>query len=147
MANLCFRTILHGEVLLGDDWPNPARLNWYSSPFDLSGFVDRPALLLMEIRGVDEKENFVTINAPDQAALNGLDTADAAAVLDDKFVGRILRNKSDDAWALTIFRVKAELKATGNVLGIHSRNAGGGLTGNRDDFAICRIFLLYTGSD
>jgi len=142
MANLCFRTIREGSETLNDAAPN-----FYSSAFNLTGFVDRTALLLMEISGVEFTNNFVTINAPDHAALNGLTTDNAAAVLDDKFVGRILPSGDNANWAMTIFRVKPELLAAGNVLGVHARNSGGGTSGNRDDFKIARAFLIYTGSD
>lgn len=142
MANLCFRTIREGSVTLNDAAPN-----FYSSSFDLSGFVDRPAILLMEVSNVEFGDNFVTINAPDHAALNGLTTDNAAAVLDEKFVGRILPSGDNTNWSLTIFRVKPELKATNNVLGVHSRNSSGATSGNRDDFKIARAILIYTGSD
>lgn len=142
MANLCFRTIKEGSVTLNDAAPN-----FYSDVFNLSGFVDRPALLLMEVSNVEFENNFVTINPPDHAALNGLSTDNAKAVLDDKFVGRILPSVENTSWSLTIFRVKPELTAANNVLGVHSRNTSGGASGNRDDFKIARVFLIYTGSD
>jgi hypothetical protein len=148
MANLCFQRIQPVAQNVGDD--NGAVPDVYFNPFNLSGLVDKPALLLMQVRNVEFDHNFVSINHMDQVdrqALNGLTTGNAAAVLDDNFVDRILPSGDNQDWTLAIFRVKSVLRPTGNVLGIHSRNASGGTSGNRDDFRVDRIFLIYSGSD
>jgi hypothetical protein len=148
MANLCFQRIQPVAQNVGDD--NGAVPDVYFNPFSLSGFVDKPALLLMQVKNVEFDHNFVSINHTDQVdrqALNGLTTGNAAAVLDDNFVDRILPSGDNQDWTLAIFRVKSVLRATGNVLGIHSRSSSGGTSGNRDDFRVDRIFLIYSGSD
>lgn len=139
MAFLRFKLIREGSVNLKDDKPN-----WYGG-FPLLDLVDESALLMMQISGVQYAHNFVTINAPNQAALDGLDTDDAIAVLEDKFVGKILPCDATN-WSMAHFRVKAELQSPFSTLGVHSRNASGGTSGNPDDFKICRVYLLYPAS-
>jgi hypothetical protein len=148
MANLCFRAITPVAQNVGDE--AGAVPDVYFSPFNLFGLVDKAALLLMEIRGVELGNNFVSMNHQDQVdrpTLNGLTTDNAAGVLDENFVDRILPSGDNQNFALTILRVRPVLRPTGNVLGVHSRNSSGGTTGNRDDFRVDRIFLIYSGSD
>ena len=145
MANLCFQRITPVAQNVND-----GNANVYFTAFNLAGLVDKPALLLMEVQGVEFGHNFVTMNHQDQVdrpTLNGLTTDSAAGVLDENFVDRILPSGDSSNFALTIFRVKPVLKATGNILGVHTRNSSGGTDGNRDDFRVDRIFLLYSGSD
>jgi hypothetical protein len=148
MANLCFQRIQPVAKVVGDD--AGAVPDVYFNPFNLSGLVDKAALLLMEVRNVEFAHNFVSMNHQDQVdrpTLNGLTTDNAAGVLDENFVDRILPSGDNQNFALTIFRVKPVLRATGNILGVHSRNSGGGTSGNSDDFTVDRIFLIYSGSD
>jgi hypothetical protein len=151
MANLCFKAITPVAQNVGDDPGTGAVANLYFRPFSLSGLVDRnPALLLMEIRGVEFSNNFVSMNHQDQVdreTLQGLTTDNAAGVLDENFVDRILPSGDNQNWALTLLRVNPVLRPTRNILGIHSRNSTGGTTGARDDFRVDRIFLIYSGSD
>jgi hypothetical protein len=145
MANLCFQRITPVAQNVND-----GNANVYFTPFNLAGFVDKAALLLMEIQGVEFDHNFVTMNHEDQVdrnTLNGLSTDSAAGVLDENFVDRILPSGGSTDFALTIFRVKPILRATGNILGVHTRNSSGDTSGNRDDFRVDRIFILYSGSD
>jgi hypothetical protein len=150
MANLGFKVI---PLLAGNEQGpvtlNQSRPNFYSQPFNLSGFLDLPALLFMETQGITLIRNFVTINAPDHQTLNNMSPDDAARVLGDKFVGQLLPAASP-GWFLRMFPVKAELVAEGNILGIHSRNPSGGIGdigGPIDDFLISRVVLIYSASD
>lgn len=141
MAKLWFKRILNSSVILSDAAPN-----WYSSAFTLPGLVDDRALLMMHTNNVHYDNNFVTINAPDRAAVNGADRATVQAFLDDKFVGTLLR-QTEGGWTQTTMRVEAELVAGNNTLGIHCRNQNGGTDGNRDDIAVQRIYILYPKAD
>jgi hypothetical protein len=145
MANLCFKRITPVAQNVTDEQPNV-----YFNEFGLSGLVDKTALLLMQVKSVEKGKNFVSINHTDQvdtATLNSLTTDNAIGVLDDNFVDVILPTGDNNNWALQIFRVKDVLRPSGNVLGVHSRNSSGGTSGDRDDFRVDRIFLIYSGSD
>jgi len=66
---------------------------------------------------------------------------------EDYFVDRIIENDSD-IWNLQIVRVPSGgLRAADNILGIHSRNANGEAAGDRNNFSVARIFLIYFGSE
>jgi hypothetical protein len=148
MANLCFQRIQPVAQNVGDEAGSVTDV--YFHPFTLPGLVDKTALLLMEIRHVQFGHNFVSMNHKDKIdkpTLNDSTTGDAAGVLEENFVDRILPSGGDPNWTLTIFRVKPVLKPTGNILGVHSRDSSGGTSGNRDDFRVDRIFLIYSGSD
>lgn len=146
MANLTFRSILaSGSRGLGEGAGSGGvdRFDLFIENIDLSGFQDIPALLLLAATDVDNGKNFITLNAP--AGVTGQSYEDARD--EDYFVGRILENPSD-TWILQIARVASgKLNAANNVLGIHSRNADGEPAGNRDNFAVARIFLVYFGSE
>jgi hypothetical protein len=145
MAGLTFQSILAtGSRELGDaKGPGGAGVfDCFLDPFDLPDFVDRPALLILATRNVKLENNFITINAPYEVGSLGHE----AAKEKDYFVWNVLPNPGE-TWVLQMHQVPAgRLRATHNVLGIHTRNEKGQQARVRDDFAVARIFLVYFAS-
>jgi hypothetical protein len=154
MANLTFRSIMaSGSKALGEgtgpggadrfDLILPEDPNDPKKGFDLSGFVDGAALLFLMTQGNNAKLNFITLNAP--TSVSGQSYQDAKD--EAYFVDRIIENDSD-IWNLQIVRVPSgRLTVADNKLGIHSRNTNGEVAGDRDNFSVARIFLIYFGSE
>ena len=145
MAGLTFQSILAtGSREVGDaKGPGGAGVfDYFLDSFDLPDFVDHPALLILATKNVKLEKNFITINASDE--VRSLDHEDARQK--DYFVWRVLPNPSD-TWVLQMHQIPAgRLRATQNVLGIHTRNEKGQQARVRDDFAVARIFLVYFAS-
>jgi hypothetical protein len=146
LAGLTFQSILAtGSRELGDGkGPGGEGLfNLLVDNINLPGFVDRPALLILATRNVNLDKNFITVNAPAEAADQSYDEAKER----DYFIWRILPNPSD-TWVLQMHMIPGgKLKATDNTLGIHTRNEVGKQARVRDAFAVARIFLLYFASE
>jgi hypothetical protein len=146
VAGLTFQSILAtGSRELGDGkGPGGEGLfNLFLDDISLPGFVDRPALLILATRNVNLDKNFITVNAPAEAADQSYDEARDR----DYFIWRILPNPSD-IWVLQMHLVPGgKLKATNNKLGIHTRNEEGKQARVRDAFSVARIFLFYFGSE
>ncbi len=146
-ASLTFRTILSNNqvIAVGNE---AGQNNWYSNSFHLDNVVSSlPALLLFEVNEVNEKYNFVTINADgrERTQINNGNYRSASA--SRNFVGSILPHPQSDGWSLVVLRVPENLlRNNNNVLGIHSRTDSGDPTGNTDDFKVTRAFLLYFSS-
>ena len=145
MANLAFQAILatgHREM---GEFQGPEKQAVYDVLFkdiDLPGFVDHPALVVLAAKNVDYEKNFITINAPPEALDQSYDEVRNAGY----FVWRVLPNPSD-SWILQIHQIDGHhLKATGNVLGIHSRDIDGERAGVHDTFSVARLFILYSSS-
>lgn len=151
MANLTFRSILsRGSRRLGDNNLTPDVFDVFFDDINLSGFVNLPALLIVAARGVKFEKNFITVNAPNGVTSQSYEEAQE----EDYFVSNMLRTPetsnttSENGWTLQIHRIGSDkLRATGNVLGIHTRNKDGETEGGRDNFDVARIFLLYFGSE
>ena len=146
VAGLAFQSILAtGSRELGDG-KGPGGEGLFNLLFDninLPGFVDRPGLLILATRNVTLDKNFITVNAPAEAADQSYDEAKGR----DYFIWRILPNPSD-TWILQMHMIPSgKLKATNNTLGIHTRNEAGNQARVRDAFAVARIFLLYFASE
>lgn len=145
MASLAFQAILAtGHREMGESL-GPERKPIYDVLFkdiDLPGFVDHPALVVLAVRNVDYEKNFITINAPPEALDQSYDEARNSGY----FVWRVFPNPSD-SWILQVHQIDGnKLKATGNVLGIHSRDINGEHAGLCDAFAVARLFVLYYSS-
>lgn len=145
MANLAIQAILatgHREM---GEFQGPEKKSVYDVLFpniDLPGFVAQPALIVLAVRNVDYEKNFITINAPPEAIDQSYDEVRGSGY----FVWRILPNPSD-SWILQVHQIEgSKLKATGNVLGIHSRDIDGGRAGIHDTFSVARLFMLYSSS-
>ena len=145
MANLTFRSILPtGQRLLGEgQGPDGGdRFDVFIDNIDLSQFEDEAALLVLAARAVDNGRNFITVNAPPEVSRQSEEDAQSETY----YVGRVLENPSE-TWIPQVVRIApGKLRASNNVLGIHTRNGDGVPAGNRDDFAVARIFLIYFGS-
>jgi hypothetical protein len=145
VAGLTFQSILAtGSQELGDaKGPGGAGLfDLFFNNIDLPGFLDRPALLLLATRNVDLDMNFISVNAPAEVTTQSYEQAKEQ----DYFVWRILPNPSD-TWILQTHMIPGgKLKATGNAIGIHTRNEQGRQARVRDTFAVARIFIVYHGS-
>ena len=145
MAGLTFQSILAtGSKELGDaKGPGGAGVfDLFFENIDLPGFVDLPALIILAVKSVDLQKNFITINAPPEVVQQGFDEVQNR----DYLVWRVLPNPSD-TWVLQMHQIApGKLKATGNVLGIHTRNEKGQQARTRDDFAVARLFLVYHAS-
>lgn len=144
MANLTFRTIkASGSTAV--------KGNFYFENINLSNFVDLPALLVIMTRNVDFENNFITINAAKTEVWHKSYTE---ATTQGYFVARILSNPSS-TWIPQLHRIDAgKLKATGNILGIHTREQAGGVyhgdlgpATTHDEILITRLFLAYFGSE
>jgi hypothetical protein len=146
MANLTFQSVLAtGSREIGDaKGPKGAGMfDLFFDNIDLPGFVDHPALLLLATKNVVLDKNFITINAPPEVTRQSFEEASNAA----HFVWRVLPNPSD-IWILQVHQIPAgRLKATDNVLGIHTRNEKGQPARVRDNFAVARVFLVYSASE
>jgi hypothetical protein len=142
MSNLSFQSILStGSRELGDaKGPGGAGIfDLFFENIDLPGFVDRPALIYLATRNVNLEKNFITINAPADVINRGYEEVKNA----DCFVWRVLPNPSD-TWVLQMHQIEAgRLKATNNVLGMHTRNETGEQARVRDSFAVARVFIMY----
>jgi hypothetical protein len=143
MAGLAFQAILAtGSRALGDaKGPGGEGIfDVFFENIDLPGFVASPALLVLSARNVDLENNFITINAPPEVKYQSFDEANSAGY----FVWRVLPNPSD-TWILQVHQVGSEkLRATGNVLGIHTRNTKGEQARVRDSFSVARLFIVYS---
>jgi hypothetical protein len=146
MAGLTFQSILAtGSRELGDaKGPGGAGVfDLFFENIELPGFVDRPALIILAASSVDHQKNFITINAPPEVVQQSFDEVQNR----DYFVWRVLPNPGD-TWVLQMHQIgPGKLKATGNVLGIHTRNENGEQARTRDDFAVARLFLVCHGSE
>ena len=149
MANLAFRSILAGGSRDLGEGAGPRgndRFDLQFRTFGLSEFVDLPALLVLATKKVNLEWNFITINAVPDGWVDAIESSFEDASDEDWYLGRILPNPSD-TWILQVHRVPSgKLKAANNVLGIHSRNKNGEPAGNRDNFSVARVFLVYFGS-
>lgn len=145
MANLAFQAILATRHREMGEFQGPEKKSVYDVLFtdiDLPGFVERPALLVLATKLVDYEWNFITINAPPEA----VDQSYNEARNTDYFVWRVLTNPSD-SWILQVHQIEGnQLKASGNVLGIHSRDIDGGHAGVHDTFSVARLFIVYASS-
>lgn len=146
MANLAFQSILatgHREM---GEFQGPERKSVYDVFFeniDLPGFVESPALVVLATKHVDHEWNFITINAPPEVSQQNYNEVRNAGY----FVWRVLRNPTD-SWILQVHQIEArQLKAAGNVLGIHSRDVHGENEGVHDDFSLARLFIFYSSSE
>jgi hypothetical protein len=146
MANLNFQSVLAtGSRELGDArGPEGAGMfDLFFDNIDLPGFVDHPALIVLATKNVILDKNFVTVNPPPEVTRQSFEEASQAA----HFVWRVLPNPSD-IWILQMHQIPGgRLKATKNVLGIHTRNEKGHQARVRDSFAVARIFLVYSASE
>ena len=143
MANLTFRTILAtGSRSLGEGEGNGDAFDVFLPPKSLSNLENRPGLLLFMTRQVNVGKNFITINAPAQVSGQSYEEAKE----EDYFAERIVENPSD-TWILQIARVRSDALSDTITVGFHSRNEDGEPGGNRDNFDVARIFLLYFGSE
>lgn len=99
-------------------------------------------ILVFMTKGVENAENFITINAPAEVSNQSYDeTKD-----EDYFVGRVVENPSQ-TWIPQIVRVPSTALSNSITVGFHARNSNGETSGNRDDFDVARVFLLYFGSE
>ena len=138
MASLVFRSILStGTRDLGDGEPDQ-----FFSDINLSDHEHLPALLLLETKNVSFLKNFISINAVPEDVMG----TDYERSRDEYyFAQRLLENPTDN-WVLQVVYIPAgHLREDNNRLGIHSRNEQGNASGNRDNFCVCRIFLIYFG--
>ncbi len=147
VEHLAFRTILSNDevIAVGNE---AGQNNWYSNSFGLDNVISSlPALLLFEVNEVNDKYNFVTINADGQER-NQINSGNyRSASASRNFVGSILPHPQSDGWSLVVLRVPENLlRNKNNVLGIHSRTDSGNPSGNTDDFKVTRAFLLYFSS-
>ena len=146
MAGLTFRGILAtGSREMGDaKGPGGEGVfDLFFEGIELPGFTDHPALLILAAKNVDMQKSFITINAPREVVRQSFDEVKDT----DYFVWRVLPNPGD-TWILQMHQIgTGRLKATGNVLGIHSRNQAGEQARTRDDFAVARLFLVYHASE
>jgi hypothetical protein len=146
MVGLTFQSILAtGSRELGDaKGPGGAGVfDLFFENIELPGFADRPALIILAAKNVDLQKNFITINAPPEVVTQSFDEAER----EEYFVWRVLPNPGD-TWVLQMHQIPSgKLKATGNVLGIHTRSEKGEQARTRDDFAVARIFLVYHASE
>jgi hypothetical protein len=146
MVGLTFQSILAtGSRELGDaKGPGGSGVfDLFFENIELPGFVDRPALIILAAKSVDLQKSFITINAPSEVVQQSFDEVEKR----DYFVWRVLPNPSD-TWVLQMHQISpGKLKATGNVLGIHTRNEKGEQESTRDDFAVARLFLVYHASE
>ncbi len=146
MANLAFQSVLPtGSRELGDA-KGPAGegvFDYFFEDIELPGFADRPALLVFATKQVDLDRNFITINAPPEVTHQSYDEARE----NDHYIWRILPNPSE-TWILQTHQINAgKLKPSGNRLGFHTRNDRGEQARIRDDFALARVFIVYTSSE
>lgn len=150
MASLKFKSILAtGNRNMGEG-AGPGgtdMLDWFRPSINLPGFVDLPALLMIATKKADYGRNFITFNAPPLENPWGVQWQGYEDARDeDYFVSRILRN-SGNTWIEQFHRVPGGLlTGSGDILGIHARNEDGEPSGNRDNFSVARIFLLYFAS-
>jgi hypothetical protein len=146
MANLRFHSVLAtGSRELGDaKGPGGAGMfDLFFENIDLPGFVDLPALVVLATKHVELEKNFITINAPTEVNRQSFDEVSETGC----FVWRVLPNPSD-TWILQMHQINSgKLKATGNLLGIHTRNDKGEQARIRDSFAVARVFLVYYSSE
>lgn len=148
MAQLTFRSILDsGSISLGEGTiGGPDPFNRLISNISLNRSAEdfgKPALLVLMTRNVDEGMSFLTWNAPDNVANRSFDQ-----VKDEEyFISRVLENPDPSGWVPQVHKVPAGVLNTGsdNRLGIHSRTASGGNSGNHENSNVARIFLLYFG--
>jgi hypothetical protein len=145
MAGLTFQSILPtGSRELGDaKGPGGEGVfDLFFENIDLPGLVDRPALIILAVKNAEFQKSFMTINASSEVVEQGFEQAEKR----DYFIWRVLPNPSD-TWVLQMHQIApGMLKATGNVLGIHTRNEKGEQARTRDDFAVARLFLVYHAS-
>lgn len=100
-------------------------------PFDCPGVnPGETAFLMFQSRDVDHRRNILQINGVD--VFGGLPASPAR-----------------DAWNGNILLVEShhQLKATGNVLRVESRNSSGGGSGDIDDFIIDNVVITYKTPD
>lgn len=145
MAGLTFQSVLAtGSRELGDaKGPGGAGVfDLFFENIELPGFVDLPALVVLATKSVDYDKNFITVNAPPDVVQQGFDEVEGS----DCFIWRVLPNPSE-TWILQMHQIApGKLKASGNVLGIHTRNVKGEQSRTRDDFTVARLFLIYHAS-
>lgn len=154
MAQLTWTSIKDiGSVELGESVTSGTGKNTFIPiPLPSPPVVSDAALLILAARNVHEERSYITINMqgldpkhPDNVAKN-VDLSFAAAKDQPYFISRILSTGSH--FVTQVYRVPNGRLIDGpNFLGIHSRAADGTTNGNRDDFEVARIFLVYSTPD
>lgn len=143
MANLTFRSIFAaGSKTLGETASNPDVFDLFFPEKSLSNLAPGAGLLVFMTKRVNFEKNFITINAP--AGVSNQSYNEARD--EEYFVGRIVENPTT-TWIPQIVRVPSDALSDRVQVGFHTRNSNGETDGNRDDFDISRIFLLYFGSE
>jgi hypothetical protein len=140
MANLRFQSVpaTGSRELGGAKGPGGAGMfDLFFENIELPGFVVLPALIVLAAGNVELEKSFITVNAPTQVNRESFDEVSGTGCS----VWPVLPNPSA-TWILQMHRInQGKLTATGNVLGIHTRNDNGEQARIRDSFAVARIFL------
>ena len=112
--------------------------------FSLSEAPDNSAaaLLIIAAKNVNEERNFITINSGNIDDDTSFDEAEDQPY----FVCRFTSTGS--TFTTQVHRIApGRLQNGGNSLGIHARAADGSTSGNKDDFEVARVFLVYTTTE
>jgi|RhiMethySRZTD1v2_1073278.scaffolds.fasta_scaffold2701324_1 hypothetical protein len=145
MTRLTWRSILSSGSQKLQDTPNKnvfLEFTLNNPPDDSAA-----ALLILAAKDVHEERSYITINMDRHSTAENDDLNFEVASKQEFFVSRILSTGS--TYSTQIHRIAPGRLRKGemNWIGLHARAADGTTNGNKDDFEVARIFLVYTTTE